>query len=248
MAEKFVSIREAADSLKISERTLYRKIDRGEIESRLTDNGHREVKIDVPLTSGELSEEHLKAAKDTVDNQQKLTAIAIATTNQLSEQIKTELTFVKSELARAQEKAQADLAGIRQQTDAELNRLMEMADRHLDSVRTEAARSRRLSLAGWSLTAAMVVVLVIVSLSMGRKLAMKEAEVKIESARAQHAGLVSDMLKDQVADQQKQLQRIQAELDATRLKLSKMTVTPVNQPTSRPSMLEGALEYLGIRF
>lgn len=209
MAEKWVGVSEACQLLQVSERTLYRKIKDGKIESRMTDNSHREVLVAVPMTKEEIAEGHLKLASDTVDNQLKIVATALGSTELVNKRMQAELDFVKTELGRVRENAMSEIV-----------RVQEHSSRQVDYIKTEMIRSRRMGLIGWGVSGALVAVLLIVSIMTVKKLSIKETQIEVARADADSSRQIVAVVSDRVTDKERVISRLEADIAAIKSELT----------------------------
>jgi excisionase family DNA binding protein len=209
MAEKWISVSEACQLLQVSERTLYRKIKDEKIESRMTEDGRREVMVTMPMSKEELAEGHLKLASDTVDSQLKIVATALGSTELLTKRMQSELDFVKDELER-----------VREHSRDEVERLQQESRQQIDYVKTEVVRARKIGILGWSVTAGLLIVLGIVAIWSVKSLAdlggvLAQAEGTVTSEKKN-----SNLLADMVAMKEQQISRLEGDLDAVKADLT----------------------------
>jgi excisionase family DNA binding protein len=201
MAEKWVSVSEACQLLQVSERTLYRKIKDGKIESRMTDDSHREVLMAVPMTKEEIAEGHLKLASETVDSQMKIVATALGSTELVNKRMQAELDFVKTELDRVRENARSEVV-----------RVQDHSNQQVEYIKTEMQRSRLTGLIGWAVCGALAVVLLIVSIVTVNKLSSKDTKIEVASAEVQSVKKISDILSVRLTDKEREIERLEADM------------------------------------
>jgi excisionase family DNA binding protein len=201
MAEKWVSVSEACQLLQVSERTLYRKIKDGKLETRMTDDSHREVLLTVPMTKEEIAEGHLKLASETVDSQLKIVATALGSTELVNKRMQAELDFVKTELDRVRDNARSELV-----------RVQEHSHQQIEYIKTEVVRSRRLGIIGWGVSGLLVLILLIVSIVTVNKLSKKETMIEVASANADSAKKMSNVLTDRLTDKEREIRRLAADV------------------------------------
>jgi excisionase family DNA binding protein len=209
MAEKWVSVSEACQLLQVSERTLYRKIKDGKIESRMTDESHREVLMAVPMTKEEIAEGHLKLASETVDNQMKIVATALGSTELVNKRMQAELDFVKTELDRVRENARSEIV-----------RVQDHSHQQVEYIKTEMHRSRLFGLIGWAVCGALAVVLLIVSIVTVNKLSYKDTKIEVASVEVQSAKKVSDILTVRLTDKEREIRRLEGDIAAVKAELT----------------------------
>jgi excisionase family DNA binding protein len=230
MAEKWVSVSDACQMLEVSERTLYRKIKDGKIESRMTDDGRREVMLSVPMSQEELAEGHLKLASETVDNQLKIVATALGSTEMVSKRMQAELDFVKTELDR-----------VREQSREEIDRLQEQSKVQVDFVRGEMSRARKFGMVGWAIATGIFLVLTIVAIVSVKSLSDRKGEIatikqQVEDEK-RHAGLLTDVLTDkdrQISRLEGEVTHVRSELTDTKMSFVKFRTAISSQPASQP--------------
>lgn len=209
MAEKWVSVSEACQLLQVSERTLYRKIKDGKIESRMADNSHREILLTVPMTKEEIAEGHLKLASETVDSQMKIVATALGSTELVNKRMQAELDFVKTELDRVRENARAEVV-----------RVQEHSHRQVEYITSEMKRSRRIGLVGWVTGGALAVVLLIVSIVTVNKLSSRDTMIGVATAERESAQKVAEVLSVRVTDKEREIRRLEADMATVRAELT----------------------------
>lgn len=225
MADKWVSVSDACQLLEVSERTLYRKIKDGKIESRMTEDGRREVMLSVPLSQEELAEGHLKLASETVDNQLKIVATALGSTEMVSKRMQAELDFVKSELDR-----------VRDQSREEIDRLQEQTKTHLAFVSNEMTRARRFGLIGWLIAAGVFLILTIVTVMSVKALSDRRGELATAKQQTEDEKKLASLLSDVLSDKDRQISRLEGEIRSVRSELSdtKLSLTKARQMASTP--------------
>ena len=77
MADQWVSPRRAAELLGISERTVWRRVKADELQSRLDDDGHREIYVQGPVTASDNVSDMLSVVRDQAERQLQIAATTI---------------------------------------------------------------------------------------------------------------------------------------------------------------------------
>ena len=85
MADQWVSPRRAAEIIGISERTVWRRVKNSELESRLSDQGHREIRIESPVTPSDNVSDSLSVIRDQSEREIRVAGTTIEATRRLAE-------------------------------------------------------------------------------------------------------------------------------------------------------------------
>lgn len=95
MAQIWLSVEEAAERLKVSVRTIWRRIQQGAIPTRTTDEGRRLVQIDTPLTEHDIHADTVSVLREQADKQLQVAGAALGQARELSEHLTGELKSAK---------------------------------------------------------------------------------------------------------------------------------------------------------
>ena len=85
MADQWVSPGRAAELIGISERTVWRRVKNGELDSRLSDQGHREIRIESPVTPSDNVSDSLSVIRDQSEREIRVAGTTIEATRRLAE-------------------------------------------------------------------------------------------------------------------------------------------------------------------
>ena len=85
MADQWISPRRAAEIIGISERTVWRRVKNGELDSRLSDQGHREIRIESPVTPSDNVSDSLSVIRDQSEREIRVAGTTIEATRHLAE-------------------------------------------------------------------------------------------------------------------------------------------------------------------
>ena len=85
MANQWVSPKRAAELVGISERTVWRRVKNGELESRLSHQGHREILIISPVTASDNVSDSLSVIRDQSEREIRVAGTTIEATRRLAD-------------------------------------------------------------------------------------------------------------------------------------------------------------------
>lgn len=91
MAAKWLTITDAASELGVSTRTIERRAKAGDLETRLSDQGRREVLIDPTPTRADMVADSLSVVQETSDRQLQIASTAVQLAQQQTEDHRREL-------------------------------------------------------------------------------------------------------------------------------------------------------------
>jgi len=84
MTDQWVSPRRAAEIIGVSERTIWRRVKTSELESRLTDQGAREILVGSPVTPSDNVSDSLSVIRDQAEREIQIAATTIDATRRLA--------------------------------------------------------------------------------------------------------------------------------------------------------------------
>jgi len=91
MADEWISPAQAAERLRISERTVWRRMKTGELQSQQTPGGKRQVLIEAALTPSDSWHDALTVVQGQADRQIQLAGAAIGQARELADHLKGEV-------------------------------------------------------------------------------------------------------------------------------------------------------------